>query len=71
VTTDGPKVVAIMETYKDEPSVLGPRTYTKKWHIQTSIPMTVVEVADGKQNVVDRVRIPNEIPDNVLLRLKK
>jgi hypothetical protein len=33
--------------------------------------MTVVEVADGKQNVVDRVRIPNEIPDNVLLRLKK
>ena len=70
-TTDGPKVVAIMETYKDEPSVLGPRTYTKKWHIQTSIPMTVVEVADGKQNVVDRVRIPNEIPDNVLLRLKK
>jgi branched-chain amino acid transport system substrate-binding protein len=70
-TTEGKAVVAIMETYVDVPSVLGPRTYTHKWHITTSMPMTIVEIANGKQNVVDRVRIPNEIPDNVLLRVKK
>ena len=70
-TTEGKAVVAIMETYKDEPSILGPRTYTHKWHIQTNIPMTIVEDNDGKQKVVDEVRIPNEIPDNILLRIKK
>ena len=43
----------MMETYKDEPSILGPRTYTHKWHIQTNIPMTIVEDNDGKQKVVD------------------
>jgi len=70
-TTEGKAVVAVMETYKDEPSILGPRTYTHKWHIQTNIPMTIVEDNDGKQKVVDEVRIPNEIPDNILLRIKK
>jgi hypothetical protein len=30
-TTEGKAVVAVMETYKDEPSILGPRTYTHKW----------------------------------------
>jgi branched-chain amino acid transport system substrate-binding protein len=70
-TTDGKAVVAVMETFKDEPSILGPRTYTHKWHVQTSIPMTIVEDHDGTQKVIDVVRIPNEIPDNVLLRTKK
>jgi branched-chain amino acid transport system substrate-binding protein len=70
-TTEGKAVVAVMETFKDEPSILGPRSYTRKWHIQTNIPMTIVEDNDGKQVVIDEVRIPNEIPDNVLLRIKK
>jgi branched-chain amino acid transport system substrate-binding protein len=70
-TTDGKAVVAVMETFKDEPSILGPRTYTHKWHVQTSIPMTIVEDHEGTQKVIDVVRIPNEIPDNVLLRTKK
>jgi branched-chain amino acid transport system substrate-binding protein len=70
-TTEGKAVVAVMETFKDEPSILGPRTYTHKWHVQTSIPMTIVEDHEGKQKVIDVVRIPNEIPDNVLLRTKK
>jgi hypothetical protein len=33
--------------------------------------MTIVEDNDGKQKVVDEVRIPNEIPENILLRIKK
>jgi hypothetical protein len=33
--------------------------------------MTIVEDHEGKQKVIDVVRIPNESPDNVLLRTKK
>jgi hypothetical protein len=33
--------------------------------------MTIVEDVDGKQRVVETVRIPNEIPDSVLLRIKR
>jgi branched-chain amino acid transport system substrate-binding protein len=70
-TTDAKTVVAKMESFKDEPSTLGPRTYTHKWHVQTNIPMTITELTDKSQSVVDSWRISDEIPDNVLLRLNQ
>jgi branched-chain amino acid transport system substrate-binding protein len=70
-TTDAKPVVAIMEKYHDEPTVLGPRSFTPKLHIQTSIPLTITDTADGKQTVVDQWRIKDEIPPAVLYRLKK
>ena len=74
-TTDAKAVVAKMETFKDEPTTLGPRTYTAKWHIQTDLPMTITELTEnaGKvsQNVVTTWRISDQIPDNVLLRINQ
>jgi branched-chain amino acid transport system substrate-binding protein len=64
-----------METFKDEPTTLGPRTYTHKWHIQTDLPMTITELTEksGKvsRNVVTTWRISDVIPDNVLLRINQ
>ena len=70
-STDGKAVVAVMNTYRDEPTVLGPRTFTDKLHIQTHIPMFVTEIKDGKQNFIEEWRISSEIPNDVLYRLKK
>lgn len=70
-TTDAAPVVAIMEKYTDEPTVLGPRSFTPKLHIQTGIPLTITDTADGKQTVVQEWRIKDPIPPAVLYRLKK
>jgi branched-chain amino acid transport system substrate-binding protein len=70
-TTDAEPVVAEMEKYTDEPTVLGPRSFTHKLHIQTSIPLTITDTADGKQTVVQEWRIQDPIPPAVLYRLKK
>lgn len=70
-TTDAKAVVAEMNTYTAVPTVLGPRTYTSKLHIENSTPMTIMEIADGKQHVVTVSQILETIPDEVLYRLKK
>jgi len=70
-TTDAAPVVAEMEKYTDEPTVLGPRSFTHKLHIQTNIPLTITETADGKQTTVQEWRIKEEIPPAVLYRTKK
>ena len=69
-TTDAGPVVAELEKSKDVPTVLGPRTFTKKLHVQTSEPMFVMSYADGKEAPVEEWRIKDTIPDAVLYRLK-
>ncbi len=70
-TTDPKTVVAKMETYTDVPTVLGPRSFSKKLHIQTKIPMMIEEVVDGADKVVDSQSLSDEVPNDVLYRLKK
>jgi len=70
-TTDPKTVVAKMETYTDVPTVLGPRSFSKKLHIQTKIPMMIEEVVDGADKVVDSQKLSDEVPNDVLYRLKK
>ena len=70
-TTDAAPVVAIMQKYTNEPTALGPRSFTPKMHIQTDIPLTIVDIADGKQTAVTQWRIKEPIPVAVLYRLKK
>ena len=70
-TTDPKAVVAKMETFSDVPTVLGPRSFSKSYHIQTKIPMMIEEVADGKDKVIDSQPLSDAIPDDVLYRLKK
>lgn len=70
-TVDAAKVVAVMNSAKDEPTVLGPRSFTDKLHIQDRAPYMIVEIADKKGKVVDSWRISQSVPNDVLYRLKK
>jgi branched-chain amino acid transport system substrate-binding protein len=69
-TTDAKPVVALLNEVKDVPTVLGPRTFTPKLHIQTTMPMFVMSYADGKETPAEEWKIKNTIPDAVLYRLK-
>ncbi len=70
-TTDPKTVVAKMETFKDVPTVLGPRSFSSKLHIQTKIPLMIEEVVAGADKVVDSQDLSDAIPNDVLYRLKK
>jgi hypothetical protein len=59
-----------MNTYHNEPTALGPRTFTHDTHIQTNIPLVINEIDDGAGKVVATAEVP-EIPREVLYRLKK
>ncbi|WP_165492735.1 ABC transporter substrate-binding protein [Lichenihabitans psoromatis] len=69
-TTDAAIVVAEMNKLKDAPTVLGPRTFTPKLHVQIDMPMFVMSYADGKETPGEEWRIKDTIPDAVLYRLK-
>lgn len=68
---DSPKIVAELNKLKDAPTVFGPRSFSPKLHVQTTMPMFVVSYGDNKRVPVDEVRIKSEIPESVLYRLKK
>ena len=69
-TADAKPVVDILNKAKDEPTVLGPRSFTPKLHVQTAEPMFVMSYADGKVTPVEEWKITDTIPDAVLYRLK-
>lgn len=66
-TFDSEAVVKVLDSFKDEPSLLGPRTFTPDVHIQTQIPFLVTDVVDGKSKVIDQFTISKNIPLDVLL----
>ena len=70
-TTDPKAVVAKLETFKNEPTVLGPRSFSSKLHIQDQIPLMIEEVVDGTDKVIDNQDVSEPIPNAVLYRLKK
>jgi branched-chain amino acid transport system substrate-binding protein len=70
-TTDPKTVVAKLETYKDVPTVLGPRSFSNKLHIQVQIPLMIEAVADGADKVIDKQDLSEAVPNDVLYRLKK
>jgi branched-chain amino acid transport system substrate-binding protein len=69
-TTDAATVVGVLNKMKDEPTFLGPRSFTPKLHVQVSMPMFVMSYADGKEAPVEQWNIKDTIPDAVLYRLK-
>lgn len=54
---EGSKVAAVLDTFKDEPLVIGPTTYTPEVHIQTTRPMSIIGVTDGKFGAVGRFTV--------------
>lgn len=47
-STDGAKVAAALDTFRDVPTILGPTSYTKDAHIVLSRPMRIMQVQKGK-----------------------
>ncbi|MEH2584534.1 branched-chain amino acid transport system substrate-binding protein [Nitrobacteraceae bacterium AZCC 2161] len=70
-TVDAEKVVAALNTYHDEPSILGPRSFTEKLHIQVRSPFLIVSISNQIGEVVDSWRLSEPIPNDVLYRLKR
>lgn len=69
-TTDAKAVVAELNKTDKTPTILGPRTFTPKLHVQTSMPMIVVSYGGDKRVPVEEWTIKETIPENVLYRLK-
>jgi branched-chain amino acid transport system substrate-binding protein len=70
-TTKAEDVVAQIETYTNEPTILGPRTFSKLLHIQVQTPLTITELSNGKQSAAGEYTITAPIPNDVLYRLNK
>jgi branched-chain amino acid transport system substrate-binding protein len=70
-TIDAAKVVAVLNTYHDEPTILGPGSFSAKLHLQDQSPLFVVSISNRTGKVIDSWRISEAIPDDVLYRLKK
>jgi branched-chain amino acid transport system substrate-binding protein len=59
---EGAKVAAELDKFSEEPLVIGPTTYTSELHIQTTRPMTIVGVTDGKFAAVGRFTVESHPP---------
>jgi len=59
-------VVAEMEKFKDEPFLIGTRTFTPALHHQNYGPYLIVETTDGKPAVKDSFTISEPVPMDVL-----
>ncbi|GAB4066786.1 ABC transporter substrate-binding protein [Ancylobacter sonchi] len=70
-TTDSKAVVAVLNEMSDFPTVIGPRSFAPKLHVQTRNPMFVVSYDGDKETSVGEWTITQPIPDPVLYRLKK
>ena len=70
-TTDAQAVVAEMNTYDDVATILGPRSYSAKLHIENNIPLTITEIKGSHQTTITEWRISDSIPDSVLYRTNK
>ncbi|QBR04387.1 amino acid ABC transporter substrate-binding protein (plasmid) [Paraburkholderia pallida] len=65
-TTDSAKVLDVMNSYQNQPFLVGPTSYTKALHIQLNRPWLVMKVDNGSFHAVELFR--NEfVPDNRLL----
>ena len=49
---DGDAVREVLESYTDEPSLVGATTYTPELHMSVTRPMTIMQVQDGKHSAI-------------------
>ncbi|MFN3261078.1 MAG: ABC transporter substrate-binding protein [Pikeienuella sp.] len=59
-------VLAEMNQFKDEPFLIGTRTFTPELHHQNSAPYLVIETTDGKPAVAAEFQISEPVPMDVL-----
>jgi branched-chain amino acid transport system substrate-binding protein len=61
-TTDGDKVAQALETFKNVPTILGPTTFSKKWHVQWRRPMALMEVLGPGRDRLVKKWTPKVVP---------
>lgn len=61
-STDGAKIKAALETFKDAPMLAGPTTFTPELHINLDRPLVIMNVTDGKHRFVEQ-RDPQKVPE--------
>jgi len=66
--TDGDKVLAELNKFKDEPLAVGPTSYTADLHISLTRPYTIVGIKDGKGYFVDIVGLPDPPPMQLIFK---
>jgi branched-chain amino acid transport system substrate-binding protein len=65
-TTDAKAVVAELEKFDREPTIIGPSSFSSELHIQVDRPLLVMEVQNGKQQALELWE-PSFTPDMPLL----
>ncbi|MCY4236977.1 MAG: hypothetical protein OXC93_01235 [Rhodospirillaceae bacterium] len=61
-------VVAELEKMHDEPTIFGPRTFTKTLHYQNWVRYLISELWNGKPRIIDKWTISRSIPVGALLK---
>lgn len=67
-STDADKVTTEMEKMRNEPTLFGPRTFTKEIHHQNQARLLISEIKGGKPGIVDNWTISKPVPLEVLLK---
>lgn len=70
-STDPAKVTSVLNSFKEEPTTLGPRTFAPNQHIQMTVPLLIVSFSNGAAKVIDQVFDQEAIPRDVLYRTGK
>jgi len=67
---DSAALAAEFEKFNEEPTVVGPMSYTKELHIQRKGRLLIVEIQGGKPHSIEYWTNTIPIPDEVLYRVK-
>jgi branched-chain amino acid transport system substrate-binding protein len=59
---DGTALAEALQTFKDQPLLVGPTTYTADCHVPLGRPMAVLQIQDGKPSFIE-YSTPEELPD--------
>lgn len=59
---EGDEVAAVLDTFDDEPLVIGPTTWTPERHIETTRPMAIIGVQNGEFAAEGRFSV-DEFPE--------
>lgn len=70
-TFDSDAVLEVMNGYQNEPTFLGPYSYTPELHIQDAPEQVIVEIQGGKQARVHLTEQGESLPMNLLYRISK
>jgi branched-chain amino acid transport system substrate-binding protein len=61
-TTDGAELAKALETFKDEPLLAGPTTYTAACHVPVKRSLLMIRYEDGKPHSTGRLVKPQRVP---------